>query len=46
MSNDLEVLKQLNEILGNLGENRVKFDGEKIVELNLGTLKILMNYML
>ncbi len=40
MSNDLEVLKQLNEILGNLGENRVKFDGEKIVELNLANLQV------
>lgn len=40
MSNDLEVLKQLNEIIGNLGENRVKFDGERIVELNLANLQV------
>jgi len=40
MSNDLEILKQLNEIIGNLGENRVKFEGERIVELNLANLQV------
>lgn len=40
MPNDREILKQLNEIIGNLGENRVKFEGERIVELNLANLQV------
>ncbi len=40
MPNNREILKQLNEIIGNLGENRVKFEGERIVELNLANLQV------